>query len=78
MHQCESCPDTATLKEFVDEELKEHEDDEKSNYCQWNTTDRAILTTFTATQEEYRESLIVVIDDLTIHFYIAKLKITSS
>ena len=29
MHQCESCPDTATLKEFLDQELNEHEDDEK-------------------------------------------------
>ena len=78
MHWCESCPGTATLKTFVDEELNEHEDDEKFNYCQWDTTDRAILTTFTATQEECKESLIVVIDDLTIHFYIAKLEITSS
>ena len=33
MHQCESCPGTATLKEFLDQELKEHENDEKFNYC---------------------------------------------
>ena len=31
---CESCPGTATLKEFLDQELSEHEDDEKSNDCQ--------------------------------------------
>ena len=78
IHQCESCPGTATLKEFLDQELNEHEDDEKFNYCQWDTTDRAILTTFTATYKEYKETLIDVIDDLTRHFYIAKLKITSS
>ena len=78
MHQCESCPGTATLKEFLDQELNEHKDDEKFNYCQWDTTDRAILTTFTATYEEYKETLIDVIDDLTRHSYIAKLKITSS
>ena len=78
MHRCESCPGTATLKEFLDQELNEHEDDEKFNYCQWDTTDRAILTTFTATYEEYKETLIDVIDDLTRHSYIAKLKITSS
>ena len=78
MHWCESCPGTATLKEFLDQELNEHEDDEKFNYCQWDTTDRAILTTFTATYEEYKETLIDVIDDLTRHSYIAKLKITSS
>ena len=44
---CESCPDTATLKEFLYQELNEHEDDEKFNYCQWVTRDWAILTTFT-------------------------------
>ena len=77
-HWCESCPGTATLKEFLDQKLNEHEDDEKFNYCQWNTMDWAILTTFTATYEEYKETLIDVIDDLTRHSYIAKLKITSS
>ena len=50
----------------------------KFNYCQWDTTDRAILTTFTATYEEYKKTLIDVIDDLTRHSDIAKLKITSS
>ena len=77
MHRCESCPGTATLKEFLDQELNEHEDDEKFNYCQWDTTDRAILTTFTATYKEYKETLIDVIDDLTRHSYITNLKITS-
>ena len=38
----------------------------------------ATLTTFTATHEKYKETLIDVIDDLTIYAYIAKLKITSS
>ena len=71
-------PGTATLKEFLDQELNEHEDDEKFNYCQWDTTDRAILTIFTATYKEYRETLIDVIDNLTRHSYIAKLKITNS
>ena len=42
MHLCESSPGTATLKEFLDQELNEHEDDEKLNYCQWDTTQRAI------------------------------------
>ena len=38
-HRCKSCPSTVTLKEFLDQELNEHEDDQKFNYCQWNTTD---------------------------------------
>ena len=40
------------------------------------TTDRAILTTFTATYEGHKETLINVIDDLTRHSHIAKLKTT--
>ena len=55
-----------------------NEDDEKLNFCQWDTTDRAILTIFPTTYEECKETLIDVIDDLTRHSYIAKLKITSS
>ena len=38
MHQCKSCSGTATLEEFLYQELNEHEDDEKFNYCQWDTT----------------------------------------
>ena len=68
MHRCESCPGTATQK-F----LEEHEDGEKFNYYQWDTTDRAIFTV-----KEYKETLIDVIDDLTRHSYITKLKITFS
>ena len=78
VHQCESCPGTATLKEVFNQELNEDEDDEKFNYSLWDTGDRAILTIFTATNKEYKETLIDVTDDLTRHFYIKKLKITSS
>ena len=78
MHRCESCPGTATLKEFLDQKLSEHEDDGKLNYCLQDTTDGAILTTFTAIYGEYKETLIDVVDYLTRHSYITKLKITSS
>ena len=78
MHRYESCPGTASLKKFIDQELNEHEDNDKFNNCQWDTTDRTILTTFTATYEEYKETLIDVIDNLTRHSYIAKLIISSS
>ena len=78
MHRYESCPDTATLKKFLDQELDKHEDDEKLNYCQWDTAHRALLTTFTDTYEEFKETLTDVIDDLTRHSQIVKLKITSS
>ena len=77
MHQCESYLCTATLNYFLDQELNEHEDDEKFNYC-WDTSDQGIMTIFTATYEEYKKTLIDVIDDLTRHSYIAKLKMTCS
>ena len=77
MHRCESCSGTAALNEFLDQEHNEHEDDKKFNYCQWDTTDRSILTLFTATYEECKGTLIDVIDNLTRHYYIAKLNITS-
>ena len=78
MYRCASCPGTASLKEFLDQKLNEHEDDEKFNYCHWNTTDWAISTTFTATYKEYKETLIDFIDNLTRHSFIAELKVTSS
>ena len=43
----------------------------------WETTDRAILTTFAASYEEYKEILIDVINDLRRPSYIAILKIAS-
>ena len=57
MHWCEFCPGTTTLKEFLNQELNEQEDNEKFNYCRLDTTDRTILTTFTATYEEYKGNL---------------------
>ena len=41
-------------------------------------TEQAIVTTFTATNKECKETLIDLIVDLTRHSYMAKLKITSS
>ena len=75
LHWCGSCPGNATPKEFLDQELNKHEDDDKFNYCQRDTADRA---TFTATSVESKETLIYVIEDLTGHSNISKLKITSS
>ena len=54
MDLCESCPGSATLKEFLDQELNKYEGAKKFNYCQRYTMDHAILTTFTATYEEYK------------------------
>ena len=34
LHRCESSPGTAALKEFLDQKLNEHEDDQKFSYIQ--------------------------------------------
>ena len=65
MHWCESCPGTVTLKEFLDQELNKHEDDEKFEYFQWDIMDWAILAAFAATYEEYKKTLLDVFDNLT-------------
>ena len=38
MHWCESCLGTTTLEEFLYQELSKDKDDEKFDYCQWDTT----------------------------------------
>ena len=72
IHRCESCPGSTALKEFLDNELNEHDADDEIQYCQWSTTDRATLTTVISTYEEYKEHLISSIHNLTKHSYIAK------
>ena len=75
MNRCESCSGTAIPKKFLDQKLNELEYYEE---FKWDTKDRTTLTNIAATSEEYKETLIGVIDDLTRNSYIAKLKITSS
>ena len=74
MDQCQSCPGTETLKEFLDQELNEHEDDEEFNESPWDTTDRASFTTITVTYKKHKETLIDIIQNLTTYSYIATLK----
>ena len=53
-------------------QLCEVELDEELHYSQWDTTDRATLTTHTTNYEEYKELLIDKIDNITKHSYLAK------
>ena len=71
MHWSESCPGTGILKEFLNQELREREDDEEFNYCQQETTGLVTLTTMKATYKEYKQTLIDVIHGLTRYSYIA-------
>ena len=47
MHCCDSCPGSAVLRKFADDELSNMDVDSEFHYCQWQTTYRAALATFT-------------------------------
>ena len=72
MHQCESCPGRARLKQFLDEQLSDVDSESEFHYNQWDTTDWVSLTTVTTTCEEYKAVLIDAIDKLTKHSYLGK------
>ena len=52
MHWCDSCPGSASLKQFLDEQLSDVESESEFQYNQWDTTDGASLTIVTTTCEE--------------------------
>ena len=67
MHQYESCPGRAGLKQFLDEQpsdekLSDVDSESEFHYNQWNTTDQASFTIFTSTCEEYKDSLMPLIN----------------
>ena len=56
MHCCESCPGSAALKKFLDDEISHLDMNSEFHYCQWQTTDYAALATLTTTFKEYKNS----------------------
>lgn len=72
MHRCEACPGREALQKFLDEKLVDVDPDDEFHFSQWDTTDRATLSTRTTTYEEYKDFLIDKIDNLTRHSYITK------
>ena len=65
MHHCESCPERAALKKFLNDELSHLDTDSEFHYCQWETADCAALARLTTTFKEYKELLIDSINNLT-------------
>ena len=72
MHRCESCPGSAVLKKFLDDEVIHLDIDSEFHYYQWQTTDCVALATLTTTFEEYKELLINSINNLSQNSYLAK------
>ena len=72
MYWCEPCPARAGLKQFLDEQLSDVDSESEFHYNQWDTTDRASLTTVTTICEQYKAALIDAIDKSTKHLHLAK------
>ena len=56
MLRCESCPGSAALKKFLDDELSLLDMDSEFHYCRWQTADRAALATLKRHSENTRNS----------------------
>ena len=72
LHRCTNCPGTNALSKFLEEELSDIDPDFQSHYSQWQTIDRASLVTATSTCEEYKETLISVINAITKLSFLAR------
>ena len=72
MHRCEKCPGIEALKTFLQDSLKDFDEEEEFHYMQWDTTDRASLQTITTTCSDYIEILSKEIDELTKHSFVTK------
>ena len=72
IHRCDKCPGSKSLRKFLDEILVEYDIEMEISFKQWQTTDRSTLVTQTSTIDEYKDILIMCIDSLTAHSYIAK------
>ena len=56
MLRCESCPGSAALKKFLDDELSLLDMDSEFHYCRWQIADRAALATLKRHSENTRNS----------------------
>ena len=70
MDRCPSCPGERSLRDFLFELTAEEDDD--ISYKKWTQTDGTKLETVTEDKEEFIESLVKQIGNLTKHHYIAR------
>ncbi|EFX71980.1 hypothetical protein DAPPUDRAFT_111192 [Daphnia pulex] len=68
MTRCASCPGTDILRQFLSDLADE--EDEQISYKKWTQTDGSKLETITEEKEEFIESLVKLISNLTKHHYI--------
>lgn len=70
MTRCAYCPGTEILRQFLSDLSDEEE--EQIIYKKWTQTDGSKLETITEEKEEFIESLVKLISNLTKHHYIAR------
>ena len=62
IHRCDKCPGSKSLRKFLDEILVEYDIEMEISFKQWQTTDRSTLVTQTSTIDEYKDILIMCIE----------------
>ena len=74
IHRCENCPVYDALQKYLENTFEQYDldTDEEMSYTQWDSTDRTTLRTHTASIEDFIESLVYKIDNLTTHSFIAR------
>ena len=70
-HHCSECPGTKLIGDFVIADLVKSEIDEME-YSQWQSTDRPTLIKIKSSTEEYIDTLVSTISDLTAQPFISK------
>ena len=72
IHQCNNCPGTDALVDFLDEKIGGFDADEHLHYSQCETTNWASVLTVETTFEDYQEALIAARNSMAKHSFLAK------
>jgi hypothetical protein len=72
IQRCPHCPTTDNLVKSLSDLFIDIDDDQEITFCQWQTTDRSTLIHQSAPVEEFVETLVEKLQNLTAHSFIAK------
>ena len=69
MTRCPSCPGADFLEKFLDESINDETED-AITYKTWAQTDRTKLETVQSSRDDFIDSLVVAVGNLTAHHYV--------
>jgi hypothetical protein len=69
MTRCPSCPGADFLEKFLDESINDETED-AITYKKWAQTDRTKLETVQSSRDDFMDSLVVAVGNLTAHYYV--------